>query len=51
MITLELEIGQVNAILGSLSQMPYAQVKELIENIQQQAIPQVQQQQQEPTED
>lgn len=51
MINLQLEIAQVNAILGALGQMPYVQVKELVENIQQQAIPQVQQQQQETTED
>ena len=44
MIKLELEIAQVNGILGALGQMPYVQVKELIDNIQQQAIPQIQQQ-------
>lgn len=44
MIKLELEIAQVNGILGALGQTPYVQVKELIDNIQQQAIPQIQQQ-------
>lgn len=46
MINLSFEINEVNSILGALGQMPYAQVKDLVENIQRQAVPQVQQQQQ-----
>lgn len=49
MIELNFEINEVNVILGALGQMPYAQVKDLIENIQRQAIPQVQQATQEET--
>ena len=54
MINLNLEIAEVNGVLTALGQMPYAQVAELVEKIKQQAIPQVQAQQQEetkPTED
>lgn len=42
MITLNLELNEINGILGALGQMPYAQVRELVEKIQQQAVPQVQ---------
>lgn len=42
MINLSLELNDVNGILSALGQMPYAQVRELIEKIQQQAVPQVQ---------
>ena len=42
MINLSLELNEVNGILAALGQMPYAQVRELIEKIQQQAVPQVQ---------
>ena len=50
MINLNLEIAEVNGVLTALVQMPYAQVAELVEKIKQQAIPQVQAQQQEVTE-
>lgn len=50
MINLNLEITEVNGILTALGQMPYAQVAELVEKIKQQAIPQVQAQQQEVSE-
>ena len=43
MINLTLDINEVNGILTALGQMPYAQVRELVEKIQQQAIPQIQQ--------
>lgn len=42
MINLNLDLNEVNGILSALGQMPYSQVKELVEKIQQQAIPQVQ---------
>jgi len=42
MITLNLELQELNGILTALGQMPYAQVAELVEKIRQQAIPQVQ---------
>lgn len=45
MINLNLEINEVNGVLSALVQMPYAQVAELVEKIKQQAIPQVQEQQ------
>lgn len=45
MINLNLEIAEVNGVLAALGQMPYAQVAELVEKIKQQAIPQLQAQQ------
>lgn len=44
MITLNLEVNEVNGVLTALGQMPYVQVRELVEKIQQQAVPQVQSQ-------
>ena len=41
MIKLELTVEEVNVILQSLGNMPYAQVVALVENIKNQAIPQV----------
>jgi hypothetical protein len=41
MIHLELTIDEVNGILQSLGNMPYAQVVTLVEKIKAQAIPQV----------
>ena len=46
MINLQLEINEINGILSALGQMPYVQVRELVEKIQQQAVPQVQAQEQ-----
>ena len=43
MITLELEIAEVNAVLNALGQMPFVQVQALIAKIQGQAAPQVEQ--------
>ena len=43
MINLPFEINDINGILSALGQMPYVQVRELVEKIQQQAIPQIQQ--------
>ena len=43
MITLQLEISEVNGILTALGQMPYVQVKDLVLKIQVQAQPQVEQ--------
>ena len=40
----EFTIEEANAILGAIGQMPYAQVAGLVDNIKQQAAPQVQQQ-------
>jgi hypothetical protein len=37
MIKLELKLEEVQYVLGALSQLPYAQVASLIENIKQQA--------------
>jgi hypothetical protein len=42
MITLELEIAEVNSILNALGNMPFIQVQALIAKIQGQAAPQVQ---------
>ena len=42
MITLELELGEVNGILSALGQVPFVQVAGLISKIQEQASPQVQ---------
>ena len=42
MINLPFEINDINGILSALGQMPYVQVRELVEKIQQQAIPQIQ---------
>lgn len=41
MITLKLEITEVNGVLNALGQMPFVQVSQLIKNIQDQAGPQV----------
>jgi hypothetical protein len=46
-VKLELDVNEVNAVLASLGQMPYAQVEQLVAKIRQQAIPQVQAAQQE----
>ena len=43
MITLELDIAEVNGVLTALGQMPFVQVQALIAKIQGQAAPQVQQ--------
>lgn len=40
-IKLELTVAEVNGVLGSLGQMPFAQVVGLVQKIQQQAAPQV----------
>ena len=40
-ITLELEVEKVNTILAALSNMPYAQVAPLIEEIRISSIPQL----------
>jgi len=45
-IKLTLSIAEVNQVLEALGQMPYIQVYELITNIQQQAQPQLSEQQQ-----
>ena len=42
MISLQLEIAEVNGILNALGQMPFVQVQALIVKIQGQAAPQVQ---------
>ena len=42
MITLELELDEVNGILSALGRMPFAQVAALVAKIQGQASPQVQ---------
>ena len=42
MIKLELTVEEVNGVLQSLGNMPYAQVVALVENIRNQAIPQIQ---------
>lgn len=44
MITLTFSVEEVNSILSALSKFPYEQVKGLIEKIQEQATPQVQEQ-------
>jgi len=41
MITLELELAEVNGVLSALAQIPFAQVAGLISKIQRQASPQV----------
>ena len=41
MIKLELTVEEVNSKLQALGNMPYAQVVALVENIKNQAIPQV----------
>ena len=43
MVTLQLEISEVNGVLTALGQMPFVQVQALIAKIQTQAAPQVQQ--------
>jgi hypothetical protein len=52
MITLNLEINELNGVLTGLSQLPYGQVADLIAKIRVQATPQVQAQSvpQQPTE-
>lgn len=42
MIKLELTVEEVNGVLQALGNMPYAQVVALVENIRNQATPQVQ---------
>ena len=42
MITLELELDEVNGVLAALGQMPFTQVVGLVAKIQRQASPQVQ---------
>ena len=44
MITLELEVEEVNAVLGGLGELPAKTVMGLIQKIQQQAQPQLMQQ-------
>jgi len=41
MIKIELTLDETNAVLQALGNMPYAQVVALVENIKNQAIPQV----------
>ena len=41
-IKLELDLNEVNGVLGALGQMPFAQVEPLVNKIRQQAIPQAQ---------
>ena len=41
-IELKLTVAEVNGVLNALGQMPFAQVASLIQKIQQQAAPQVQ---------
>lgn len=48
MVTLQLEIAEVNGILNALGQMPFVQVQALIMKIQAQAAPQVQEKQESP---
>jgi len=40
-VKLELTVDEVNAVLGALGQLPYAQVVNLISNIREQAVKQV----------
>ena len=42
MITLELELSEVNGVLAALGQMPFTQVTGLVSKIQAQAVSQVQ---------
>ena len=42
MVTLQLEINEVNGVLTALGQLPFVQVQALIAKIQSQAAPQVQ---------
>jgi hypothetical protein len=42
MITLELELAEVNGVLAALGQVPFVQVAGLISKIQEQTSPQVQ---------
>lgn len=51
MITLELDLNEVNVILQSLGQAPYAQVASVVDKIRNQAGPQVQQQEGQNTEE
>lgn len=41
MITLNLTLAQINAVLGALGAAPYVQVAEVIDTIRSQATPQV----------
>ena len=45
MVKLELEVNEVNVVLGALGQLPFAQVADLVVKVREQAIPQVQEQQ------
>jgi hypothetical protein len=40
-VKLELTVDEVNAVLGALGQLPYAQVVNLIGNIREQAVKQI----------
>jgi hypothetical protein len=40
-LTFEFTVDEINAILGALGNVPYAQVAGIIDNIRQQAAPQV----------
>ena len=42
MITLELELAEVNGVLSALGQLPFVKVADLVAKIQAQASPQVQ---------
>ena len=42
MITLELELDEVNGVLSALGQLPFVKVADLVAKIQAQAAPQVQ---------
>lgn len=42
-IKLELEVQEVEVVIGGLSQLPFARVESIINNIRQQAVPQLQQ--------
>jgi hypothetical protein len=40
-IKLELTLDEVNAVMGALGNMPYAQIAPLVEKIKEQAVPQL----------
>jgi len=40
-IKLELTLDEVNAVMGALGSMPYAQIAPLVEKIKEQAVPQL----------
>jgi hypothetical protein len=50
-IKLDLELAELNVVLNTLSQLPLNQVEGLVNKIRQQAIPQVEQQPEEPKEE